>query len=84
VVSQGKSGHSKQSLTPFLQAQVATLQKGFSLGSQPTGWLGQVPFVILGHFSQAIPHTPIFMQDPLPRFSLIYRAVRKRTHRKPF
>jgi hypothetical protein len=61
VTSQGNSAHSKHSLTPLLNAQVAILQNLLSLATQPCFLFGQVPFVMLGHFSQAIPHTPIFI-----------------------
>ncbi len=61
VVLQGNSGHSKQSATPLRKAQVAMAHILFSLGLQPVSPLGQVPFVILGHFSQAIPQIPIFI-----------------------
>jgi hypothetical protein len=37
-------------------------QNGFSLGMHPLVPLGQVSFTILGHFSQAIPQTPIFIR----------------------
>jgi hypothetical protein len=61
VVSQGNSLHSKQNLTLFVWAQLHILQNLFSLAKQPTLPFGHVPFCILGHFSQAIPQTPIFM-----------------------
>jgi hypothetical protein len=61
LTSQGKSAHSKQRLTPFLNAQEDTAQKGFSFGVQPVLPLGHVPLTILGHFSHAIPQTPIFI-----------------------
>jgi hypothetical protein len=61
VASHGKSVHSKQSPTPFLNAQDAMAQKGFSLGVQPDVPLGQAPFTIFGHFSHAIPQTPILI-----------------------
>jgi len=62
VSSQGNSAHSKQSLTPFFNAQVQILQNLFSLGMQPCSPFGQVCLTILGHFSQAIPQTPIFIK----------------------
>jgi len=68
VSSQGKSGQAKQYLIPFRWAQVAIKQKGFSFGMHPTPGRGQVPSVIFGQTSQAMPQTPIFMeyrlQDP--------------------
>jgi hypothetical protein len=60
VVSQGNSGHSKQSLTPLVYAQLHIWQNLFSRATQPTSPLGHVPFCILGHFSHAIPQTPTF------------------------
>jgi hypothetical protein len=60
VVSQGKSLQSKQNCMPLVYAQLQIWQNLFSLATQPTGPLGQVPLVILGHFSHAIPHTPTF------------------------
>jgi hypothetical protein len=59
VVSQGNSAHSKQSLTPFVKAQLHIWQNLFSLATQPVVPFGQLPFCILGHFSHAIPQTPI-------------------------
>jgi hypothetical protein len=59
VVSHGKSGHSKHSVTPRLNAQVQIAQNLLSLGMQPSGPAGQVPAVMRGHFSQAIPQTLI-------------------------
>jgi hypothetical protein len=56
--------HSKQSLTPFWWAQLQIWQNLFSLATQPTAPLGQVPLVILGHFSHAIPQTPTFTFIP--------------------
>jgi hypothetical protein len=61
VVSQGNSLHSKQSFTPFMWAQLQIWQNLFSLAMQPTSPLGHVPLCILGHFSHAIPQTPIFI-----------------------
>jgi len=61
VVSHGNSLHSKHILTPFVKAQLHIWQNLFSLATQPAGPAGQVPFCIFGHFSQAIPQTPIFM-----------------------
>jgi hypothetical protein len=61
VISQGNSAHSKHNLTPLSNAQVAILQNLLSLATQPVFLLGQVPLTIRGHFSQAIPHTPIFI-----------------------
>jgi hypothetical protein len=43
---------------------VEILQKGFSFGMHPPSPLGQAPFIMRGHFSQAIPQTPIFIQLP--------------------
>jgi len=54
--------HSKHSLTPFLKAQVAVLQNLLSFGVHPTSPLGHLLVTIRGHFSQAIPHTPIFIK----------------------
>jgi hypothetical protein len=42
VVSQGNSGHWKQSFTPLRNAQVAILQKGLSLGKHPASPLGHL------------------------------------------
>jgi hypothetical protein len=64
VVSHGNSVHSKQSLTPFWWAQLQIWQNLFSFATQPTAPLGQVPLVILGHFSHAIPQTPTFKFIP--------------------
>jgi hypothetical protein len=64
VISHGNSLHSKQSLTPLVKAQLQIWQNLFSLATQPAVPLGQVPFCILGHFSQAIPQTPIFKVNP--------------------
>jgi hypothetical protein len=59
VVSHGKSGHSKQRRTPFLKAQVEIWQNLFSLGTHPCSPFGHFPETIRGHFSQAMPQTPI-------------------------
>jgi hypothetical protein len=40
------------------------LQNLFSLATQPATPFGQAPFCILGHFSQAIPHTPTRILKP--------------------
>jgi hypothetical protein len=64
VVSHGNSGHSKHRLIFLWYAQVEILQKGFSFGMHPPSPLGQAPFIMRGHFSQAIPQTPIFIQLP--------------------
>jgi hypothetical protein len=40
-------------------------QNWFCFGAQPISPLGQVPQTILGHFSQAMPHTPIFISTDL-------------------
>jgi hypothetical protein len=61
VVSHGNSKHSKQSFTPFVNAQLQIWQNLFSLAIQPASPFGQLPFRILGHFSHAIPQTPIFI-----------------------
>jgi hypothetical protein len=61
VVSQGNSLHSKQSFTLFVYAQLQILQNLFSRATQPTDPFGQAPLCILGHFSQAIPQTPILI-----------------------
>jgi hypothetical protein len=61
VFSQGKSLHSKHSFTPLPNAQEQILHILFSLGTHPAAPFGQVFFCIFGHFSQAIPHTPIFI-----------------------
>jgi hypothetical protein len=66
VVSQGNSLHSKQCWTPFWWAQLQIAQNLFSRATQPTAPLGQVPLVILGHFSQAIPQTPTFIFPSIP------------------
>jgi hypothetical protein len=58
VVSQGNSGHSKQSFTPLV-AQLQIWQNLFARATQPTAPFGHVCFCIFGHFSQAIPQTPI-------------------------
>jgi hypothetical protein len=76
VVSHGKSLHSKHSLTPLLKAQLQIWHILFSLATQPTVPLGQVPFCIRGHFSQAIPQTPIFMFSTLSD-SYVHLAVIK-------
>jgi hypothetical protein len=65
VVSQGNSEHSKQRATPFSNAQVAIRQNLFSFGTHPAAPLGHSALTILGHFSQAIPQTPIFMNGTL-------------------
>jgi hypothetical protein len=41
-------------------------QNLFSLATQPTLPLGQVPLIIFGHFSHAIPQTPILKSNPHP------------------
>jgi hypothetical protein len=64
VVSQGNSLQSKQNFTPLVWAQLQIWQNLFSLATQPTVPFGQVPFCIFGHFSQAIPQTPIRMYIP--------------------
>jgi hypothetical protein len=61
VISQGNSPHSKHTATPFLLAQLQIAQNLFSLATQPFGPAGQLPFCIFGHFSHAIPQTPIFI-----------------------
>jgi hypothetical protein len=61
VVSQGNSLHSKHTVTPLVWAQLQIWQNLFSRGVQPLGPAGQAPFCILGHFSHAIPQTPIFI-----------------------
>jgi hypothetical protein len=61
VVSHGNSLHSKQSFTPLVYAQLQILQNLFSLATQPTLPFGHVPLCILGHFSHAIPQTPILI-----------------------
>ena len=61
VSSQGKSGQAKQYLIPFLWAQVAIWQNGFSFGMHPTPGRGQVPLDIFGQISQAMPQTPIYI-----------------------
>ena len=61
VVSHGNCGHSKHRLTPLRNAQEAILQNGFSFGRQPPSPLGQLPATLRGHFSHAIPQTPIRM-----------------------
>ena len=74
VISQGKSAHSKHSLIPLLNAQVATLQNLLSLAIQPRSLFGQMPLTIRGHFSQAIPHTPIFIFQPPLNLFISYRS----------
>jgi hypothetical protein len=64
VVSQGKSGQSKQSLTPFLLAHAAIMHIPFSFGVQPNWPFGQVFLAILGHRSHDMPHTPTFKLPP--------------------
>jgi len=66
VVSQGNSVHSKQSFTPLVYAQLQILQNLFSLATQPTFPFGQFPLCIFGHFSHAIPQTPILILIILP------------------
>jgi hypothetical protein len=44
---------------PLWKAQLQIWQNLFSLATQPAAPLGHVPLCILGHFSQAIPQTPI-------------------------
>jgi hypothetical protein len=61
VVSHGNSAHSKHNPTPFAKAHEAIWHILFCLGTQPASPFGHKPLVILGYFSQAIPHTPIFM-----------------------
>jgi hypothetical protein len=63
--SQGNWLHSKHHLTALAWAQLAILHILFSLGTQPCSPLGHIPLVILGHFSQAIPQTPIFINNVL-------------------
>jgi hypothetical protein len=47
---------------PFWKAQVAILQNWLSFGKHPFSPLGHFPIAMRGHFSQAIPQTPIFIQ----------------------
>jgi hypothetical protein len=61
VVSQGNSLQSKQNLMPLVYAQLHIAQNLFSRATHPLGPAGQMLFCILGHFSQAIPHTPTFI-----------------------
>jgi len=61
VVSHGNSLHSKHNLTPLVYAQLQIWQNLFSLATQPAGPAGQMFFCIFGHFSHAIPQTPIFI-----------------------
>lgn len=64
VFSHGNSGHPKHSFTPFICAHVAMAQNLFIWGVHPSLPCGHVPLTILGHFSHAIPHTPIFRVSP--------------------
>lgn len=64
MVSQGNSLHSKHNDTFLINAHFEILQNLLSLGLQPSSPLGQVLLTILGHFSQAIPHTAIFIVSP--------------------
>jgi hypothetical protein len=61
VFSHGNSPHSKHKSTSLAKAHEAIWHILFSRGTQPAAPFGHEPFVILGHFSQAIPQTPIFM-----------------------
>jgi hypothetical protein len=54
-----------------MKAQLQILQNLFSLATQPTEPFGHVPFCILGHFSQAIPQTPI----PMFNHSIAHKRV---------
>jgi hypothetical protein len=76
VVSHGNSLQSKQNWTPFVNAQLQIWQNLFSLAKQPTDPFGQVPLVIFGHFSHAIPQTPAFKHFHL--YLLIMQASLKR------
>jgi hypothetical protein len=76
VFSQGNSAHSKHSFTPLPKAQLQILQNLFSLGTHPIDPFGQLPFCIFGHFSHAIPQTPIFtFQAPVPIMTFPYLII---------
>jgi hypothetical protein len=53
---------------PLSNAQEAILHILFSLGMHPSSPLGHDLLAILGHFSQAIPQTPIFISISPPPF----------------
>jgi len=60
--------HSKHNFTPLRCAQLHIWQNLFSLATQPVVPFGHVLFCIFGHFSQAIPQTPIRMFIAIPLF----------------
>jgi hypothetical protein len=59
-------------LTPFVKAQLHIWQNLFTLAVQPSGPAGQIFFCIFGHFSQAIPQTPIFIRTTCFRMIAIF------------
>ena len=61
VISQGNSLHSKQNLMFFVYAHDAILQNLFSLGTHPSSPFGHLLCTMRGHFSHAIPQTPILI-----------------------
>jgi hypothetical protein len=61
VISHGNFPHSKQNLILFSNAQDAILQNLFSFGTHPFSPFGHLFCLILGHFSQPIPQTPILI-----------------------
>jgi hypothetical protein len=75
VVSHGKSLHSKQGFIPLMWAQLHILQNLFSLATHPTLPLGHKPLCIRGHFSQAIPQTPILIFNHSLVLKKLYRLI---------
>ncbi len=59
MILQGNSEHSKQVCTWRMKAHFAILQILLSFGTHPSAPLGHFPWILRGHFSHAIPHTPI-------------------------
>ena len=75
VISQGNSGHSKQSFKPLVKAQLQIWQNLFARAIQPITPFGHVCFCIFGHFSQAIPQTPILNSKPFNYQKRPYKLI---------